>query len=303
MSRIAIAIVNWNSIHHTLNCLSSLEHLETSHEVQIFVLDNGSLEQEHQVVQDQFPEVRTFRVEENLGFTGGNNFLLQIIREESFDFFLLLNNDTFVSENFLDRLVETACHEKKTIVQPLIGWAHDRKATWNAGGKLSRWTGQSITVGYNQPITWFASKKAYPIDWFTGCCILCSTDILTEIPFFRNNYFAYNEDVETSLRLKESGVTIVLEPRAVIYHVAGGSGRKRSKENEGSILPILHYYNIRNRFWTLRLHRDQYVWTAFVFQLLKTIAYLIYFVLRGRWKKMKMAFRAIQDGWYQNLAL
>jgi GT2 family glycosyltransferase len=296
MSKIAVVLLNWNSTHHTINCLKSFEKVKSKHDIELVIFDNASSDENITSITRKFPKVNLLRSTKNLGFTGGNNEATRLIRDAGFDYFLFLNNDTFVSEDFIDRLVAVCQDHSPSVVQPLICFADQRDVIWNAGGKLNRLTGQAKTISYKEKLASVRRDNPYEIDWFTGCCVLVPDEIIRKENFFKEDYFAYFEDVETSLRLKDSGVKILIDPGALIFHVAGGSGKHKEKNREGNILPILHYYNIRNNFWTIRLHRNYFSNTAIVYQAFKALSMVLYFVFRGRFKKMRMALNGIKEG-------
>jgi len=77
---------------------------------------------------------------ENLGFAGGCNRGIKWALKYGADYILLLNNDTVVATDFLDKMVETAEEDKKTgIVGSKIYYYDQPKKIWFGGGDFIKW--------------------------------------------------------------------------------------------------------------------------------------------------------------------
>ena len=99
-----IVIVNFDGKHLLAECLPAvIEAVKCAggnHE--ILVVDNGSADGSAQFVQENFPEVRLLALDQNYGFTGGNNRAAQSIET---DIIVFLNNDMVVDRGFLQPLL------------------------------------------------------------------------------------------------------------------------------------------------------------------------------------------------------
>lgn len=296
MGTVAIILVNWNGYTDTAICLGSLQKL-TYGAFKVIVVDNASQDDSRLHIKKYFPEVHLIESTTNEGFTGGNNRGIEYALDEGYDYVMLLNNDTIVPPDLINHLLNTYTkHERVGMIQPGITFMDQPDKIWNAGGLWNRWIGDSKTMGYCEPVASWANEVSL-VDWLTGCCLLMSTDFIRKVGALEERYFAYYEDVEWSLRAKKLGYQLLLDTNIWIQHKAGASGKTKSKEREGFLHPILHYYNVRNHLWLIRQHPQavHYV-TASIFQFLKVIAYCIYFFLRGRFRKLKMTLKGVFDG-------
>ena len=98
---VSIVIVTFNQFDYTQKCLESIrEHTNVNHE--IIVIDNASTDGTPERLK-AFPEVRLIRNHENLGFPAAVN---QGINAAIGTDILLLNNDTVVTEGWLERFME-----------------------------------------------------------------------------------------------------------------------------------------------------------------------------------------------------
>lgn len=293
---VAIVIVNWNSFAVTAQCLESLR-LVTYHNFKTLVVDNGSNDGSGDRLFEAYPEITLIKNEQNLGFTGGNNKGIQYGLENGYDFIMLLNNDTIVTPAFLDTLM-ASIHGIPDIaaIQPKIMFNYDRNIIWNAGGVFNKFLTLTKTRGERVTDTGqFDHLKS--TDWITGCCFLIRSDVVNKIGLLDDKFFIYYEDTDWSLKIRNLGLKMGFEPKAVIFHEAGMSDANRDKHGEGNVSPFSHYQGVRNHLFMVRryAHGVNLVgsWT---YQLFKLTGYLIYFTVRGRFTKLKFVTKGIRDG-------
>lgn len=294
---VAIILVNWNGYHHTVKCIRSLRKLEYQ-PFSIIVVDNASEDGSLTRLKAEFQEVVFLSNNENLGFTGGNNRGIQFALEKGFKQILLLNNDTEVSPTFLSKLLEFKAKnqaQKLGILQPLILYSHNRSKIWNAGGGFHKFLGISSTRGEGATLKERMPIGNEEIDWATGCCMLIEAAAIRDVGLLNDAYFAYFEDVDWSLRFRARGYLNFLVTDAVIYHDAGASSKK--KHDEGTLHPVVLYYTSRNQLFQLKSHVGlPFAFIAWPFQLGKLAAWMFYFAVRLRFKKLKAVWLGVVDG-------
>ena len=105
----AVVILNWNTEGFLRKFLPGL--LRSCAKVpgaETVVADNASTDGSLKAMAEEFPQVRTLRFEKNLGFTGGYNRAFAELSEgpDAPEYFLLINSDIEVPENWLGPLVE-----------------------------------------------------------------------------------------------------------------------------------------------------------------------------------------------------
>ena len=288
-SSVAIILVNWNGFAYTKACLESLEKVKDP-DFQVVLVDNASKESEGQRLKSLFPHLHLISNSENLGFTGGNNVGIRYALAQGFGQILLLNNDTLVDPYFLKPL-QTELHASRYgVVQPLICFVQDPKKLWSAGGKWNALLGRAITLGDRVSLDNYAPKHLQ-LDWATGCCMLLSKEAILAAGLLDEHYFAYFEDVEWSLRIRKSGFKIGLAENSIIYHEAGAASKKT--QEEGTLSPTVFYFHVRNQLFLLR---QQQVILGFAYHLIRFSLWGIYFLVRGRFKKLRSVRRGLRDG-------
>lgn len=289
---VAIILVNWNGLEFTSACLSSLKNIDYP-DFKVFVVDNGSENQEGKVLKSRFPEIVLIETGENLGFAGGNNVGIRKALAEGFSHVLLLNNDTVVEPDFLGELVRASQkYPDAGIIQPLILFLHNPREIWSAGGKWIPTFCRSITLGDREPIANYRVKNP-KLDWATGCAMLLSSKAIEKAGLLNEQFFVYFEDVEWSLRIQKSGFGIFLEEKSKIYHEAGASSKKQHAE--GTLSPRVFYYHVRNQLFLIRL-QHHYKIPSFGYHLGRFILWMGYFLIRGRFTKLRAVAKGLRDG-------
>ena len=251
--KIAIIIINWNTYQLTFNCLKSLEDCSYKNK-KVFFVDNGSTDGSGDKIALEFSEINYIKNEKNEGFTGANNKALKVILKQNFDYVLLLNNDTEVNPNFLSLLVaRTESDKNLAATQPLILDLPHKKTIWNAGGSFNTFFGLSKTR--LKGVTYKPKLKIQTFtNWISGCCILVKIQAIKEVGLLDNHFFAYFEDVDWSIRMKNQGYKLGVVPKSIIYHQSSGSTKKNNTSNEGNLSPYAHYLNVRNHIYLINKH-------------------------------------------------
>ena len=107
---VTIVLLNYNGWRDTLECLESLLK-QTTAEWRAVVADNGSqdesLEQITYWIADRQADrlIRLLPLDENYGFAKGNNKAIAATKNEQTDYYWILNNDTVVEPDCLEKMV------------------------------------------------------------------------------------------------------------------------------------------------------------------------------------------------------
>ena len=127
---VTVVIVAWNQVQKTLDCLATVAALSTP-PGRVLLVDNGSEPPLAPAVAARFPAVELLRLPDNRGFAGGYNAGIRAALEGGAAAVLLLNNDTLVAPDALDRLAEAlAADERIGLVTAKITYAADPQRIW-----------------------------------------------------------------------------------------------------------------------------------------------------------------------------
>ena len=247
--KVVVILVNYNNSEDTIETIASIK--KSTVPVDIVVVDNASIksdfiELERHVANDML----LLRSESNVGFAGGNNLAIrEALENNSYDYFLLLNNDTVIAEDMIEKLLEYSGSE--TIVVPKMLYYASPDIIWYGGGKINRLTGRAehVDMGVKEK----NSKLKIPCQtlFATGCCMLIPKNVFKRIGLLDETYFMYCEDTEFCLRANKFGIKILYQPYAKLWH-------KVSRSTGGGDSDFSLYYMTRNRLRYISDYKNQF---------------------------------------------
>lgn len=263
-----IVILNWNGWHDTINCLKSIHDNSINENYTIYLVDNGSdIDEINQIenyvkqnyckyiidekenflnrrvnIQKDFKELSglekivLIKNNENLGFAKGNNVALKFLHSIGENLVILLNNDTEIIDNALNKMVEFYNNQPLVgAVVPQIRYYNPNDVIWNCGGMINfigvRKYDYAFSKISNVPQTGY--KR---IDYGTGCTILFD---IQKVGILTEKFFFGEEDMEFAFRLKKKNFPIYCFYNSIIYHKVGASRNQISKNAVGKM--VYHY--------------------------------------------------------------
>jgi GT2 family glycosyltransferase len=221
--KLVILVLNWGQPQATLACLASLRRAELCGG-EIVVIDNGSGDGSADILRAADPALRLITLPENLGYAGGNNVGLRLALEEGADRILVLNNDTTVAPEFLQALMGALDDSPEAAAVCAAVHRLDRPEMLNvAFARINFLDRNAVRLrGVNAlPSEGFAHRQE--VEAVIGCCVLFRAEALRAVGLFDEDFFAYHEDIDWSLRARRAGWTLLYEPYARVFHARSGS--------------------------------------------------------------------------------
>ena len=259
--KVAIILVNYNGYAETIQCIESLKNIDYDN-YHVFIVENGSTNNSYDILSRYLVESDCARFctlkksKENLGFSGGNNIGIKEAIEQGYEYVMLLNNDTIVTPDFLNILINNA--DNKSIVTPRIMYWNEKDKNWYAGGKLSKVLGRAWHNNIGKKYLKNRDDRCYNVSFISGCCMLMHVDVIKKIGLLEEKYFLYYEDTEYCWRADDSSVQMKYVGSSVIYHNVSSSTGNNSR--------LMNYYKIRNRLYLINDHASNYTkWIAVLF--------------------------------------
>ncbi len=213
-----IILLNWNGIIDTAACIESI-FTSNDRDLQIYVVDNNSANNEAATLAASFPLVKVLAQNENLGFCEGNNVGIRKALADGMEYVLILNNDTLVPENQINKLT---CDLKKLTnagaISPVILEYPAIEKVWFS---KAQWDSSRAQFNLNPGSKNFEElKKNMPweSEFACGCCLLTSAKILNEVGLLDPRYFAYYDEAEWCKRLERKGYKSYVTGGSFIYH-------------------------------------------------------------------------------------
>ena len=276
LPKVTIIVLNWNGAGHTVNCLATVAKT-TYPNYDVIVVDNGSSDDSVATICSSFPDIRIIETGHNLGYAGGNNVGIRDALAHGADYLWVLNNDTVVDPECLQRMVQAAESDQSVgMVGPKIYYLDAPQTIWYAGG----------TVDLKRGLTWHIGKDesdqgqhdaSGEAGFITGCSLLVRRQLVEAIGLMDESYFLYFEDVDWSLKARQAGWKLWFEPKAVLYHAEGAQeGRLYSDR--------FIYYTLRNRLYFMKRFAPGNMWGCHLLQL-KMALYFVKSALKSGVKR------------------
>ncbi|MBO6148868.1 MAG: glycosyltransferase family 2 protein [Lachnospiraceae bacterium] len=224
MSEVTVIIPNYRGASCIRDCMEALRS-QVFRDFSTIVVDNASHDGSAEIVENDFPEARLIRLEDNFGFSRAVN---EGIKASSTPFVLLLNNDTKAENDFVGNMLEAIKADEKifSVSGKMLQMLSPDRID-GAGDLYSAW-GWAFARGKGKKSSGYCKKT----DIFAACggAAIYRRSILDEIGWFDEFHFAYLEDVDIGYRARIMGYRNVYEPAAVVYHL--GSGATGSRYND-----------------------------------------------------------------------
>jgi GT2 family glycosyltransferase len=242
----AIVILNWNGEKYLQQFLPILIENTKMVDAEIIVADNASTDSSLSVLKNEFPMVRTIVLDKNYGFAGGYNKALAQVES---DYYVLLNSDVEVSDNWLEPLVSYMNeHEDVAACQPKILSYYKRthfEHAGAAGGYIDRFgfpfcRGRILGLAEEDKGQYDTISDVF---WATGACLMVRSKLYWKVGGLDDEFFAHMEEIDLCWRMKSRSYRLVCIPQSVVYHIGGGTLNVES--------PHKTYLNFRNNLLML----------------------------------------------------
>ena len=235
--RLAVIIVNYNVKHFLEQCLRSALDAAQGLDVEIWVVDNNSVDGSVQIIKDRFPQVRLIANKENLGFSKANN---QAIKQSQADYKLLLNPDTVVPEDCFKTLIDFmdshpeagACGLRMVdgqgsfLPESKRGLPTPEVALYKMVG-LNKLFPRSKRFG-KYHLGYLNENEVHEVEVLAGACMMLRQEALDKAGLLDETFFMYGEDIDLSYRITQVGYKNYYVPTTSIIHYKGESTKKQS---------------------------------------------------------------------------
>lgn len=237
---VAVVILNWNGKAYLNQFLPGILSSEYDN-LQIIVGDNASTDDSVSFLQENFPTVKIIQNDQNYGFAGGYNKVLERVEA---DYFILLNSDVEVTPNWIKPVIDLMESDAQiAAAQPKIKWQLNKNQfeyAGAAGGYLDIYAfpfcrGRLFNVYELDNGQYNEQKEVF---WASGAAFFIKSKCWRETGGLDADLFAHMEEIDLCWRLKNLGYKIMYCPNAEVYHVGGGT---LQTEN-----PFKTYLNFRN---------------------------------------------------------
>lgn len=238
---VSIVVISYNTRDVTLEALRSVVRETQDLRYEVIVLDNASSDGSAEAIGREFPQINLIASQDNLGFGQGNNVAAKHARG---DFLLLLNPDTFVLDQAIDRIVAFAqsCPEKGIWGGRQI-FADGSLNLTNCRRQMTLWGQFSWAAGLHRmrPNSWLFNYDSYggwardsvrEVGIVSGCFLLIRRSLWEDLSGFDPVFFMYGEEADLCRRAMGVGARPTMTPEAEIIHYGGLSETVRADKME-----------------------------------------------------------------------
>lgn len=279
--KLSIIIVSFNTKDVLDDCIVSIKNSNTKNSYEIIVVDNASQDGSVEMLETKHPDVRLIKNKENRLFAIPNNQGAEIATGK---YLLLLNSDTLVYDDNLDKLIGYMDELDKHVICVGPKILNGDKTLQSQGFYgFSLWSSFCFWFKLSKLCPSFLGRKILPpatyswntnvpheVGWVSGCAMLIRRKEYMELGGLNENLEFYGEEPEFSYRAKKQGYLTYYYPHAEIIHLGGVATKAASKPNktteEKQILALRRYSKLvgltvgyRKGLWIARITKWSYI--------------------------------------------
>jgi GT2 family glycosyltransferase len=226
--RVAVIVVSWNNLDILPDCLNSVRE-QTYPAIDTFLIDNASKDDTVTVVGSAYPEVKLLPMDQNLGFSKGNNVAIKhaMTASEHYDYFVFLNSDARLRADWVERMVAFAESKPTGALFQSTTLDYYNRAIIDSTHIYISVAGQGTQGNWREPYTGeHGPFRAFGVN---AAAALISRRFVEAQPFddlFDEKMFMYLEDVDLSTRATVMGWDNYLVDGTEAYHMGSASSGK-----------------------------------------------------------------------------
>jgi GT2 family glycosyltransferase len=265
---ISIIIPNLNGEEFLPSCLESLKAaIDTSKtSTEIILIDNASTDTSPEIFttfcQKNKINYQLLSLTKNYGFAGAINRGVEVAK---FDWVLVCNNDLKMDNKWLFIINNVINNQKSKSLNSKVAAISGTVLNYNGSkfesqGLKFYYSGKCDNISNGKPFspsfltTYLKHYSSTQLVWGASAALtLYSKMIFNKVGGFDEDFFAYEEDVDLSLRLYNLGYTTLYVPQALSYHLGGATSSRMGNfrhrmDTKNWIYIILKNYS-KKEFW------------------------------------------------------
>lgn len=286
---LSVIVVNFNAGNFLNQCLKSLDEAKKQLDLDIWVVDNASVDGSLSNPKKDFSKVHFIENKENIGYGAANNIALKRVNTE---YILLLNPDCYVSAETLSFMVQfmqdnpqvgaATCKVQKA--DGSIDWASHR-------GFPTPWASFLYYIFGNDNLYHLTDKdmnSPHEVDAIAGAFFMTRKSVLDKVGLFDEDYFLYAEDIDLCYRVKQAEYKVMYVPSVAVLHHKGISSGIKEHSQELSLSQLESRKKALNSFYeTMKIFYQKHLAQDYPF----FINWLVYLGINIKWflAKRKMS--------------
>jgi GT2 family glycosyltransferase len=224
--QLSIIIINYKCQQLVINCIRSIYEQNSPFSYEIIVVDNNSEDGSEEKITGLFPAIVWIGMAYNAGFARANN---EAIRRSAGEVVLLLNPDTIIENNAIEKCYRLFYHSKYVAcgVQllnvdrtPQISGNYAMKGGLNyllplpfLGNALKFFAAMLKVKKPNVP----DAAGLVEVDWINGAFLMAKKSVINNAGLMDEDFFLYAEEAEWCSRLRKFGKLCIYGDLKIIH--------------------------------------------------------------------------------------
>lgn len=227
---LSVIIVNYNTADELRSCIRSVTKHTKEINYEIIVVDNNSNDHSKTMLEEDFPNVTSYFLPYNSGFSFANNYAME--RSKS-NYILLLNPDTELKENSFLKMYEFLDNNPAVgAVGPILTDQQGNiRLTFHKFPNIKKHFIESLNIRplfrryslTKEQNVLIAIEKPFEVDWISGGCFMVRRSIYDDIGGLDERFHLFAEDVDWCVRIKSTGWKVFCLSQIKIVHIGGVS--------------------------------------------------------------------------------
>ncbi|AZQ61915.1 glycosyltransferase family 2 protein [Flammeovirga pectinis] len=247
---LSIIIINYNTFELTCQCIDSIYKETKGVTFEIILVDNASKECDPKLFSDKYPDIKLIENKVNQGFGRANNKGMELAKG---NFFLLLNSDTIIINNVVNKGVHYLNQDKKngvyschqindisSIKEPEYSFFFKDFSLFYLLKNIPFI--QIIYSKYLNKSSKQFSKGINKVNNVSGAFMLLKHEVFEKTKGFDPDFFLYSEETEwCTLRINKKW-NILFSTEEKFIHLEGKSGVKDFTLNQDFLSTAFTWY-------------------------------------------------------------
>jgi GT2 family glycosyltransferase len=265
--KIAVLLTCFNRRQKTIDCIDAIFSQSAFNDVELdfFVTDDGSKDGTSEALIQRYPKIRVLKGNGALYWNGGMRLSWAEALKYDYDFYLWMNDDTFLYPDTIQRMLVThaRCMRNTGKAGIIVGSTHDDAGQTSYGGELQKDRLHPLTLVKIEP-----TKEPQQCDTFNGNCVLVPREVTKVLGNLDAGFVHAMGDTDYGLRAKRSGIPMWVMPsyagRCVNDHQISGSFSDRSLPVTARIKNIMSPKGLPWRAWLIVCRRHAgFLWPVY----------------------------------------
>ncbi len=255
---IGVVTITYNSGEVIIPFLESIL-TQTHRDFKLYIIDNVSTDDTlEKISKYEDSRIELIKNSVNVGVAEGNNQGMRLAMQKNLPYIMLLNNDVEFEPELFEKLLAAMNKSGHSLITCKMMYGSERDIIWYAGCKWD------VKGGYMAPHLGQKERDTGQYDFVTEvdyaptCMVMMRKEVIEDIGYMDNKYFAYYDDTDYFYRISKHGRhKILYYPFVEFYHKVGGLTKSKKGSAKKFKFGDFHIHlTTRNKVYYLRKQKS-----------------------------------------------